>query len=71
MLILSIIVASIIPIPIDRAFFWMIFESFTLVIEVNSNPGFKELERSTGVNIASSIVDYAVEYAEKHKIHMV
>ena len=42
-----------------------------LVLEVNSNPGFKELERATGTNIAESIVDYAIEYAERHKIHIV
>lgn len=38
-----------------------------VVLEVNSNPGFKELERATGVSIAGAIVDYAVEYAERHK----
>lgn len=37
------------------------------VLEVNSNPGFKALEKATGVSIAQSIVEYAVEYAEKHK----
>lgn len=36
-----------------------------VVLEVNSNPGFKELERCTGVNIAASIVEYAVECAER------
>jgi len=41
-----------------------------VVLEVNSNPGFKELERSTGINIAKSIVEYAIEYAEKHKQHV-
>lgn len=38
-----------------------------VVLEVNSNPGFKELEKSTGVNIAKAIVDYAVELGERHK----
>jgi ribosomal protein S6--L-glutamate ligase len=38
-----------------------------VVLEVNSNPGFKELERSTGAEIAKSLIDYAVEYAERHK----
>jgi ribosomal protein S6--L-glutamate ligase len=38
-----------------------------LVLEVNANPGFKALEEATGVNIAKSIVDYAIEYAERHK----
>lgn len=41
-----------------------------LVLEVNSNPGFKELERASGVNIAQSIIDYAVDHAEKHKKHV-
>lgn len=30
-----------------------------LVIEVNANPGFKELERVTGVDVAKAIVEYA------------
>lgn len=38
-----------------------------LILEVNSNPGFKELERASGVNIAQSIVDFAIEYAQKHR----
>lgn len=38
-----------------------------VVLEVNSNPGFKELERATGVNIAQAIVEYAVDYAERHR----
>jgi ribosomal protein S6--L-glutamate ligase len=42
-----------------------------LVLEVNSNPGFKELERSTGISIAGAIVEYAIEYAEKHKQHVI
>lgn len=29
-----------------------------LVIEVNSNPGFEELERATGINVAGKIIDY-------------
>lgn len=37
-----------------------------VVLEVNSNPGFKELEKSTGVSIAGAIVDYAIEFGEKH-----
>ncbi|MBI2634518.1 RimK family alpha-L-glutamate ligase [Candidatus Peregrinibacteria bacterium] len=37
-----------------------------VVLEVNSNPGFKELERATGINIAEALVEYAVEYAERH-----
>ena len=41
-----------------------------LVLEVNSNPGFKELEEVSGVNIAKNIVEYAVELAERHKQHL-
>lgn len=37
-----------------------------VVLEVNSNPGFKELESATGINIAAAIVEFAVEYAERH-----
>lgn len=37
-----------------------------VVLEVNSNPGFKELEASTGVNIAQAIVEFAIEFAERH-----
>lgn len=40
-----------------------------VVLEVNSNPGFKALEKSTGVNVAKSLVEYAVELAEKYQIH--
>ncbi|MEK7673048.1 MAG: RimK family alpha-L-glutamate ligase [Patescibacteria group bacterium] len=42
-----------------------------VVLEVNSNPGFKELEKATGVNIAAAIVDYAIEYAEKISMNAV
>ncbi len=38
-----------------------------VILEVNSNPGFKELERASGVNIGKALVEYAVEYAERHK----
>lgn len=38
-----------------------------VVLEVNSNPGFKALETATGVNIAKEIVTHAVEYANKNK----
>ncbi len=38
-----------------------------VVLEVNSNPGFKELERATGVSVAGAIIEYAVEYAQKQK----
>jgi ribosomal protein S6--L-glutamate ligase len=36
-----------------------------LVMEVNANPGFKELTRATGIDIAGVIIDYAVEVAKK------
>lgn len=38
-----------------------------VVLEVNSNPGFKELEKATGINIAAAIVEYAIEFANRHK----
>lgn len=38
-----------------------------VVLEVNSNPGFKELEKAAGVSIAGAIVDYAIEYGERHR----
>ena len=37
-----------------------------VVLEVNSNPGFKALESATGTNVAGAIVDYAIEFAERH-----
>lgn len=37
-----------------------------VVLEVNSNPGFKALERATGVSIASHIVDYAISLAKRY-----
>lgn len=36
-----------------------------VVLEVNSNPGFNELEKITGIDVAGSIVDHAVELAER------
>lgn len=38
-----------------------------VILEVNSNPGFKELEKATDVSVAGAIVKYAVEYAEKKR----
>lgn len=32
-----------------------------LLLEINSNPGFKELERVTGQDIAGAIIDYAIQ----------
>ena len=37
-----------------------------LIVEVNSSPGFEELEKISGVNIGKMIVDYAVLATEKH-----
>ena len=31
-----------------------------LIIEINGNPGFKELERVTGLDVAGTIIDYAL-----------
>jgi len=39
-------------------------KSGPVVLEVNSNPGFKELERSTGVDVAGSIVEFAIDFAK-------
>lgn len=35
------------------------------VLEVNSNPGFKELERATGIDIGGALIEYAVEFAKR------
>jgi ribosomal protein S6--L-glutamate ligase len=40
-------------------------KSGPVVLEVNSNPGFKTLEDSTDLNIAGDLVDYAVECVER------
>lgn len=37
-----------------------------VILEVNSNPGFKELERSTGADIAGAIIEFAIEFAKKN-----
>ncbi len=36
-------------------------ESGSLVIEVNANPGFEELERATGQNVAEAIIKFATQ----------
>ncbi|PJE76689.1 hypothetical protein COV05_03355 [Candidatus Uhrbacteria bacterium CG10_big_fil_rev_8_21_14_0_10_48_16] len=36
-----------------------------LLLEINGNPGFKELERVTGLDVAGIIIDYAIEQAIK------
>lgn len=35
-----------------------------LILEINGNPGFKELERVTGLDIAGTIIDYALSEIE-------
>ncbi len=35
-----------------------------LVLEVNSNPGFKELERVTGVDVAKTMIEYAAKQSK-------
>ncbi len=42
-------------------------KSGPVVLEVNANPGFKELQQATGLDIAKSVAEYAVEYADKYK----
>lgn len=37
------------------------------VMEVNSSPGFEGLERATGLDIASGIIEFTVRYAEEIK----
>ena len=37
------------------------------VVEINSSPGFEGLERWTGVDIASAIIEYAVSFARSPK----
>lgn len=36
-----------------------------LIIEINANPGFEELERATGADVAGAIIDAAVEKAKR------
>lgn len=35
-----------------------------VVLEINANPGFKALEQYTGIDIATPLIDFAVEYAK-------
>lgn len=44
-------------------------ENGPVVLEVNSNPGFKELEKATGVKIAKGIIEHAIELAQRHQQH--
>ena len=37
-----------------------------VILEVNPSPGFEELESVSGVNIAKSMIDFAVQLAENH-----
>jgi hypothetical protein len=36
------------------------------VMEINSSPGFEGLEKATRLDIAQTILDYAVRYARRH-----
>lgn len=45
-------------------------KSGPVVLEVNANPGFKELQEATGIDVAKSIAEYAVEYADKYKYQL-
>ena len=36
-----------------------------LVMEINANPGFKELTAATGVDVAGAIIDFAVNRIEQ------
>ncbi len=40
-----------------------------VILEVNPSPGFEELESVTGVDIAKTMIEYAVQLAENHKRH--
>jgi len=42
-------------------------KSGPLILEVNSNPGFKALQEATGADVATPIVEYAVDFAQRHK----
>ncbi|HEY4716596.1 MAG TPA: RimK family alpha-L-glutamate ligase [bacterium] len=39
-----------------------------MVMEVNSTPGFEVLEKSTGINIAKKIIEFAVNYAKNYSV---
>ena len=36
-----------------------------LILEINGNPGFKELERVTNIDLAKIILEYAISQATK------
>lgn len=38
-----------------------------VVLEVNSNPGFKELQRATGADISGALVEHAIDLAQRNK----
>ncbi len=38
-----------------------------VVLEVNSNPGFKALEEATEADIAGAIIDHAIELVDRHR----
>lgn len=43
-------------------------ENGPVVLEVNSNPGFKSLEDATGIDVARALIEYGVEYATRRKV---
>ena len=40
-----------------------------LVMEVNSSPGLKGIEESTGINVAKKIIQFVEEFAQPGKAH--
>jgi ribosomal protein S6--L-glutamate ligase len=36
------------------------------IMEVNANPGFEELEKVTGINVAEAMIKYAVKFAKEY-----
>jgi len=37
------------------------------ILEINSSPGLEGIERASGIDVASSIVEYAERYGQKHR----
>jgi len=35
-------------------------------MEINASPGFEGLEAATGLDVARSVIEYAVSFAETH-----
>ncbi len=42
-------------------------KSGPVVLEVNSNPGFKELERASGADITGALIEHAIDLAQRNK----